>query len=209
MSLRRGAFRGRGAGEVHGARLQLHDVRDDRIPAPHRAEVEVPPATGRRKPRDLHLQYRRGEAQVLQDMRHQIVLRAALEPRRHRRQRALPGRRARWDGDRAVRRQELGGARERARAPQQGMTGPLPTQGRHFGADQLPLNQLYPWSSQYPPGYVLVTKISMMCFGFLKPSLVGIRSFMGKPYFGGRIWPPYLKASSVCGCSAVAMSIDV
>src|SRR6266571_1585690 len=27
-----------------------------------------------------------------------------------------------------------------------------------------------------------------MCLGFLKPSLVGMRSFIGNPYLGGRIW---------------------
>src|SRR5258705_210406 len=46
----------------------------------------------------------------------------------------------------------------------------------------------------------------MMCFGFLKPSLVGMRSFIGKPYMGGRISSAKRKVSSVCGCRAVAMS---
>lgn len=46
-----------------------------------------------------------------------------------------------------------------------------------------------------------------MCLGFLKPSFVGMRSFMGKPYFAGRIWSAKRKVSSVCGCSAVAMSM--
>jgi hypothetical protein len=32
---------------------------------------------------------------------------------------------------------------------------------------------------------------------------------MGKPYFGGRISPSYLKVSCVCGCSAVGMSIEL
>src|ERR1700730_19218702 len=38
----------------------------------------------------------------------------------------------------------------------------------------------------------------MTCLGFLKPSLVGMRTRMGKPYFGGRISPSYLKVSCVC-----------
>src|SRR5260370_14326100 len=42
----------------------------------------------------------------------------------------------------------------------------------------------------------------MMCLGFLKPSLVAMRTRIGKPYFGGKICPSYLKVSCVCGCSA-------
>ncbi|KGC93060.1 hypothetical protein DO71_5711 [Burkholderia pseudomallei] len=38
--------------------------------------------------------------------------------------------------------------------------------GRARSAHEPP-NQLYPWSTQYPPGYALVTNISTMCFGFL------------------------------------------
>src|SRR4030081_1088408 len=49
----------------------------------------------------------------------------------------------------------------------------------------------------------------MTCLGFLKPSLVGMRTRMGKPYFGGRTSPSYLKVSCVCGCSAVAISIEL
>src|SRR5262245_40952539 len=54
-----------------------------------------------------------------------------------------------------------------------------------------------------------MTANSITCLGFLKPSLVGIRTFIGNPYFGGRISPSYLNVIWVCGCSAVAMSIDV
>src|SRR5262249_35061413 len=74
---------------------------------------------------------------------------------------------------------------------------------------QFPLNQLYPWSSQYPPRYLSVTAISITCFGFLKPSLVGMRTFIGNPYLRGRISPSNLKVIWVCGCSAVDMSIEV
>src|SRR5713226_8798831 len=49
----------------------------------------------------------------------------------------------------------------------------------------------------------------MTCLGFLKPSLVGMRTRMGKPYFGGRTSPSYLKVSCVCGCSAVAISMEL
>src|SRR5215813_3737756 len=81
--------------------------------------------------------------------------------------------------------------------------------GKFFVGDQIPLNQLYPWSSQYPPRYLSVTAISITYFGFLKPSLVGIRTLMGKPYLRGRISPSNLKVICVCGCNAVAMSIEV
>src|SRR2546429_1629092 len=49
----------------------------------------------------------------------------------------------------------------------------------------------------------------MTCLGFLKPSLVGMRTRMGKPYFGGKISPSYLKVSCVCGCNAVAISMEL
>src|SRR5215472_4997911 len=81
--------------------------------------------------------------------------------------------------------------------------------GKFLVGGQIPLNQLYPWSSQYPPRYLSVTAISITYFGFLKPSLVGIRTFIGKPYLRGRISPSNLKAIWVCGCSAVGMSIEV
>jgi hypothetical protein len=42
-----------------------------------------------------------------------------------------------------------------------------------------PANQLYPRSSQNPPGKRLVTKIAVIHFGFLNPSLVGMRSLSG------------------------------
>jgi hypothetical protein len=48
-----------------------------------------------------------------------------------------------------------------------------------------------------------------MCFGFLKPSLVGIRSFIGKPYLRGSTPPSNQNVSCVCGCSAVGMSMLV
>ena len=53
----------------------------------------------------------------------------------------------------------------------------------------------------------MVTTIAVMCLGFLKPSLVGMRSFIGKPYLGGSSWSAKRKVSRVCGCSAVAMSM--
>src|SRR5262249_42663490 len=43
----------------------------------------------------------------------------------------------------------------------------------------LPANQLYPRSSQNPPGKRLVTNIAVIHFGFLNPSLVGMRSLSG------------------------------
>jgi len=42
-----------------------------------------------------------------------------------------------------------------------------------------PANQLYPRSSQNPPGKRLVTNIAVIHFGFLNPSLVGMRSLSG------------------------------
>src|SRR6266849_5632894 len=44
---------------------------------------------------------------------------------------------------------------------------------------QTPANQLYPRSSQKPPGNRFVTNIAVIHLGFLNPSLVGIRSFNG------------------------------
>src|ERR1700758_3498190 len=52
---------------------------------------------------------------------------------------------------------------------------------------QTPLNQLYPRSSQKPPGKRFVTNMAVIHFGFLNPSLVGMRSFSGYPYLGARI----------------------
>src|SRR6266403_805464 len=51
----------------------------------------------------------------------------------------------------------------------------------HHEENQLPLYELYPWSSQYPPLYSLVTSIETTYFGFLNPSLVGTLIFIGKP----------------------------
>jgi|SRR6516164_669467 hypothetical protein len=42
-----------------------------------------------------------------------------------------------------------------------------------------PANQLYPRSSQNPPGKRLVTNVAVIHFGFLNPSLVGMRSLSG------------------------------
>ena len=42
-----------------------------------------------------------------------------------------------------------------------------------------PANQLYPRSSQNPPGKRLVTNIAVIHFGFLNSSLVGMRSLSG------------------------------
>ena len=50
---------------------------------------------------------------------------------------------------------------------------------RVVGPAQTPANQLYPRSSQNPPGKRLVTNIAVIHFGFLKPSLVGMRSLSG------------------------------
>jgi len=47
------------------------------------------------------------------------------------------------------------------------------------------------------------------CFGFLKPSLVGMRTFMGNPNLTGKISPSNRNVIWVCGCSAVAMSMEV
>src|SRR6266436_5540084 len=63
-----------------------------------------------------------------------------------------------------------------------------------------PANQLYPRSSQNPPGKRLVTNIAVIHFGFLKPSLVGMRSLSGYPYFGARVSSEILKVRNVCGC---------
>ena len=63
----------------------------------------------RRRTHRIHLQYRRGAASLLPPVRDQVVLRAAFEPRRFQRQRALP--RNRHDcspGRRALRRPQLG-----------------------------------------------------------------------------------------------------
>src|ERR1700730_4757683 len=43
-----------------------------------------------------------------------------------------------------------------------------------------------------------------MCFGFLKPSLVKIRSFIGKPYLRGSTSPSNQKVSCVWGATRLA-----
>ncbi|MNC91831.1 hypothetical protein D3C83_81600 [compost metagenome] len=53
----------------------------------------------------------------------------------------------------------------------------------------------------------MVTNSATTCFGFLKPSLVGTLSFIGKPYCGGRTRSANRNVSWVCGCSAVGMSM--
>ena len=74
--------------------------------------------------RGLHVQHRHGTASFLPALRDQVLLRAALEPRRVQRQPAMRrplGLRAR--GGRAVRRTELGAGRCRARAALARVTG--------------------------------------------------------------------------------------
>ena len=42
-----------------------------------------------------------------------------------------------------------------------------------------------------------------------EPSLVEMRTRMGKPVFRRQDFPSYLKVSCVCGCSAVAISMEL
>ena len=53
----------------------------------------------------------------------------------------------------------------------------------------------------------LVTSIAVIHFGFLKPSLVAVRSRSGKPNGSVIGSLAYFVARIVCGCSAVAMSM--
>ena len=53
----------------------------------------------------------------------------------------------------------------------------------------------------------MVTSIAVIHFGFLKPSLVAVRSRSGKPYGSAMGSRAYLVARIVCGCSAVGMSM--
>src|SRR5687768_3975763 len=90
--------------------MQLLDLPDDRLPAPDRAREPVPPGQGCGRPDDLYVQYWHGAAPVLPALRHQVVLRAALEPGRVQHQRALPRPgHDRAAGHRALRWPELGG----------------------------------------------------------------------------------------------------
>jgi hypothetical protein len=48
-----------------------------------------------------------------------------------------------------------------------------------YGTHHMPANQGKPFSSQYPPGYVFVTSMAVIHFGFLYPSLVAMRRRTG------------------------------
>ena len=52
----------------------------------------------------------------------------------------------------------------------------------------------------------MVTKSAVTCLGFLKPSLVGMRTLIGKPYLRGSVSPANCSDICVCGCSAGGMS---
>src|SRR4051794_19774484 len=88
VPLRRCGVRGAGSRRSRAGGLQLLDVREDRLSPPNRAESTVQIGARRGHARHLHVQHRRGQAHVLQGLRHQIVLRPALAPGRL--QRELP-----------------------------------------------------------------------------------------------------------------------
>ena len=57
-------------------------------------------------------------------------------------------------------------------------TRPKQDTDRH-GTHHMPANQGKPLSSQYPPGYLFVTSMAVIHFGFLYPSLVAMRRRTG------------------------------
>src|SRR5688572_10069396 len=98
--------------------MQLLDVLALGLPAPDRRRRGIPPAGRQRRPRRVRLRHRRRQAPVLPPLRGEVVLRAALPPRRLQCQRPLPRpRHDRLDDDPAVRRPQLGiGAKRTGRS---------------------------------------------------------------------------------------------
>src|SRR5258706_11128220 len=89
--------------------MQLLDLQQIRIPAPHRAVRTFQASQRARSPDLLRLQHAHGQALVLRRLRHKILLRPALAPGRVQRQRALPRCRYGREHDRgAVRREAVG-----------------------------------------------------------------------------------------------------
>src|SRR5690348_7295051 len=90
LSLRCSAFRNRSGAATAGADMHLLHLQDDGLCAPDRARVAVPAGPWRRRIDRVSLQLRHRATPVLQALRREIVLRAALASAWLQRQCALP-----------------------------------------------------------------------------------------------------------------------